>query len=490
MNRQASLEAVRNHRDPWDLVVIGGGATGVGIALDAASRGYSVALFEQSDFGKGTSSRSTKLIHGGVRYLAQGDIGLVREALYERALLLRNAPAYVRELAFVIPATSYVEALWYRAGIGVYDMLAGSERIGRSALLSGRAVRDALPGIRAQAFDAGVLFHDGQFDDARLLIGIARTAAAHGAVLLNYAPVTGFLRSGAGKIAGVRVLDQDVPARAVINATGAFADQIRGLEGNHPRRLAISRGSHVVVDGSFLPSKNALLIPKTPDGRVLFAIPWLSHTLLGTTDVEIEGAPLDPVASSEDIDFILDTASSYLARKPRREDVLSAWAGIRPLVRKENVDSSARLSRDHSIFEDPDGLVTIVGGKWTTYRHMAEQCVDLVARNAGLEARKSGTAAIPIAAPEPFPPDGRLLDPSMPYETADVRRAVRTEMAVTLEDVLARRTRMLFLNASAALDAAPVAARTMAGELGWDEDRIESELGDFRAIAAGFQTAR
>lgn len=484
------------------MVIVGGGATGVGIALDAASRGYKTALFEQSDFGKGTSSRSTKLIHGGVRYLAQGNISLVREALHERSVLMRNAPHLVHALGFVIPAESFAEAAFYRTGIGLYDVLAGADKVGRSALMGSNETHRMLPGLREHGIRAGVLFHDCQFDDARLLISLVRTASAIGAACLNYGKVESFLRASTGAISGVIVQDtetarsMEVRASVVINATGAFTDSVRNLASpSVPARVSVSQGSHVVVDRSFLPSNNALLVPKTKDGRVLFAIPWLGHTLIGTTDVPIADVPLEPRPSDEEVDFILETAAKYLAKKPRRSDVLSTFAGIRPLIRSGG-GSTASLSRDHSIYTDPGGLITIAGGKWTTYRRMAQDCVDTAARQARLSDADSQTAKIALASDQEKehlardrPELGEALYPGWPWRKADVVWAVRAEMARTVEDVLARRTRLLFLNASAAMDAAETTAGLMASELGRNDEWIRQQVEQFRRLAQRYRLA-
>ncbi|MBC7928777.1 MAG: glycerol-3-phosphate dehydrogenase/oxidase [Bryobacteraceae bacterium] len=484
LSRESSIAEVRHRSEPWDFVVVGGGATGVGIALDAASRGYSVALIEQSDFGKGTSSRSTKLVHGGVRYLAQGNFALVREALSERALLLQNAPGLVKPLGCVIPAGSAFEAAWYRTGIGLYDFLAGGQVLGASRWLQGSAVQAAVPGLRTDSFPAGVLFYDGQFDDARLLIAIARTAAAKGAIQLNYCRASRLLLSSGGKVTGVlatdveRGEDYELTARLVINATGAWSDQFRqladkgpGQEGaNGPGKVRVSRGSHIVADQKFLPSENALLIPKTPDGRVLFAIPWLGKTLIGTTDVETENASLDPTASESEIDFILDTAARYLQLPPQRSDIRSVWAGIRPLV-NAGAKASSGLSREHAIFSDREGLLTITGGKWTTYRRMAEECVDIAARTAGLAGRPCLTR------------DLRLDVPAAPKDLEEATRSgVRNEMARTVDDILARRTRHLFLDAAEAVRLAPSVAGVLAAELGRDEVWCQEQIQSFTAL--------
>jgi glycerol-3-phosphate dehydrogenase len=495
MNR-ADLLARARDRAHWDLVVIGGGATGAGVTVDAAARGYSVLLAERGDFGSGTSSRSTKLVHGGVRYLRQGHVQLVLEALQERGRLRRNAPHIVHDLAFVLPCYRWWEKPFYGSGLTAYDLLAGRWRFGRSKSVSAREVQRRLPTIRTAGLRGGIVYHDGQFDDARLLIHLIRTAVDRGAVVLNYAPVVRLLHGPGGAVTGVVILDAEggseweATARVVVNAAGPFCDEVRRLaDPNAAPIVAPSQGSHVVLDRSFLPGDSALLVPQTPDGRVLFAIPWHGHTLVGTTDIEVPSAPIEPRATDHEIDFILETAGRYLARRPERSDVLSTFAGIRPLVRAGG-GSTAALARDHIIRVDMPCLVTITGGKWTTYRRMAEDCVNRAAALAGLPRRVCPTRELPIhgwdpdagrfgnlavygsdapairALVEADPTLGERLHPALPYIGAEVVWAVRQELARTVEDVLARRTRAAFLNAAAANEMAPKVAALLSRELG------------------------
>ncbi len=390
MDRDSMLRRAVDRREPWDVVVIGGGATGAGVAVDAATRGYEVLLLERADFGSGTSSRSTKLVHGGVRYLRQGHISLVLEALRERERLLRNAPHIVHDLAFVLPCYRRRDVLLFGLGLKAYDLLAGRHHFGHSIIVSAKEVQRRLLTVRTDGLRGGVVYHDGQFDDTRLLIHLLMTAADHGACVLNYATVTGLTRGQNGVVDGVLVRDAErgaefrAAARVVVNAAGPFCDEVRHMAdpGAAPM-LAASQGSHVVLDRAFLPADSALLIPETPDGRVLFAIPWHGHTLVGTTDIAIPSAPVEPRATAMEIDFILETAGRYLAKQPRREDVLSTFAGARPLV-KAGSGNTASLARDHALRVDTPGLVTITGGKWTTYRSMAEGCVDKAAAVARL----------------------------------------------------------------------------------------------------------
>ena len=499
------------------MIVIGGGASGVGVALDAAARGYDVLLVEQSDFGKGTSSRSTKLIHGGVRYLEQGNISLVMEALKERGILLQNAPHLVRNLGFVVPNYDWWEAPFYGVGLKLYDLLAGKYGFGRSRILSKEETLERLPTIRTDGLRGGVIYFDGQFDDSRLLINLVTTAWEHGAVLLNYAEVIAVTKDGAGFVDGVEVRDGETgetfrqTAKAVINATGPFSDHVRRqADPSIEPIIAPSQGIHLVFDGSFLGQDNAIMVPHTSDGRVMFAIPWHGHTLVGTTDTAVPEASLEPVAMEHEIDFLLDTASHYLAKSPTRADVLSVFAGIRPLVRSTHSGSTASLSRDHTIRIEDFGMVTICGGKWTTYRRMAEDCVNQAATLAQLPEQTCVTARLNIHgfqedaatldnlafygsdAPairqliDEDPRLGRSLHPDLPYRGAEVVWAARSEMACTVEDVLARRTRALFLRARAAIDMAPAVADLLARELQRDDSWKAAQIQSFQETARGY----
>jgi glycerol-3-phosphate dehydrogenase len=501
----------------WDMIVVGGGATGVGVAIDAATRGYDVLLLEQSDFGKGTSSRSTKLVHGGVRYLEQGNVSLVMEALKERGLLLQNAPHLVGNLGFVVPNYDWWEAPFYGIGLKLYNLLAGKYGFGASRILSREETLERLPTIKTEGLKGGVIYFDGQFDDARLLINLAATACEQGAALLNYAPVTEILKDGEGFVNGVKFRDGETgeefaeQARVVINATGPFADSLRRMADPAAQPIiAPSQGIHLVFDASFLAGDSAIMVPHTSDGRVMFAIPWHGHTVVGTTDTPIAEATAEPVAMEQEIEFILQTASLYLEKKPVRSDILSVFAGIRPLVRSGESGNTAALSRDHTIRIENSGMITICGGKWTTYRHMAEDCVNHAATLARLPERPCVTSHLNIHGFHPasgkfghlgvYGSDAPLvrqleesepawaepLDGALPYTGAEVIWAVRQEMARTLEDVLARRTRALFLDARAALRMAPRAAACMARELrqsgAWEAEQLRS----FRRTAENY----
>lgn len=493
MDRLGTFERLRARDEPWDIVAVGGGATGVGCALDAAVRGLDVLLLEQHDLGKGTSSRSTKLVHGGVRYLRQGNLSLVREALKERGVLLRNAPHVVHKQAFIVPCYSRWQKYYYGAGLKIYDLLAGKYGFGRSRTLSREQTIAELPTVLQKGLAGGVKYWDGQFDDMRLLIDLARSAEANGAAILNYARVTSIDKDAEGRAAGVTFEDVltgeriGVRARAVINATGAFCDSVRAMSSNNAKPIvALSQGIHLVLDRSFLPFGTAMMIPKTSDRRVLICIPWLGKTLIGTTDTPIDRAELEPAAMEAEIDFVLETAGAYLEKKPTQDDILSVFAGIRPLARLGSTKNTAALSRGHLIDIDAAGMVTITGGKWTTYRRMAEDAVDQAMKLAGFRSTQSVTLHLAIAGPDAANSGAERLHAELPYTAGDVIRAVKDEMAQTVEDVLARRTRALLLNARAAIETAPDVAAIMAAEMGKDDEWAAAEVKAFRKIAGNY----
>lgn len=507
--RTALLTPLRGSA-PWDLAIVGGGASGLGAAVDAAGRGYRTLLLEAGDFASGTSSRSTKLVHGGVRYLRQGDLSLVREALAERGRLLANAPHLVHPRPFVIPARGIADRLTYAAGLKLYDFLAGSRNIAPSRLLDRDEVRAALPGIRDDRLAGGILYWDGQFDDARLAVALARTATDLGATVANHVSVEGLLREG-DRIAGVVARDAEtgerfqIRARVVVNATGVHADALRRLENPAATAtLSPSQGIHLVLDADFLPGDNALLIPETEDGRVIFAIPWQGKILLGTTDTPRSDLPASPRPFPAEIDFLLRAAAAVLKRAPRREDIRSTFAGLRPLLgHPGRSGGTAALSREHAVLVGPGGLVTVVGGKWTTYRRMAAETVDRAAEVAGLPLRPSTTAGqrlhgFPGAGDPPgpygsdaarlaaLPGNDHRLSPAFDLSEAMVRFAVRHELARTVEDVLARRSRALFLDAAAAADCVPRVADLVAEERGLDAAGRDRLAADGAAAARGF----
>ncbi len=516
MNRPTSIDRVRNASEPLDILVIGGGATGLGAAVDAAARGYRIGLLEQHDFAKGTSSRSTKLVHGGVRYLKQGNISLVLEALRERGRLTLNAPHLVHDLAFVIPSYKWWEGPFYGVGLKVYDQLAGKLGLDPSRVLNREETLELIPTVEPDNLTGGVIYHDGQFDDARLAVNLAQTAYDLGAGVANYCRCTGLLREGA-LVAGARVRDMEsgeefeVRARAVINATGVFVDEVRRMDEAGSRDLVtVSQGIHIVLPKAFLPGNTAIMVPKTADGRVLFAVPWHGKVVVGTTDTPLPGHSLEPRALDEERDFVMSHARRYLAKGPSDSDVLSIFAGLRPLVRSGSTSNTAALSRDHTILVSPSGLITVTGGKWTTYRKMAEDVIDHAETVAGVEGSPCTTATLHIHGwtrakirdenLRPYGSDAvrirelvkarpelsQKLHPDLPYQKAEVVWHVKHEMARSVEDVLARRTRALILDARASIEAAPAVAGLMAAELGLGAAWKSRQIADYTALARGY----
>jgi glycerol-3-phosphate dehydrogenase len=517
MNREEMVARVKGRTLPWDIVVIGGGATGAGVAVDAAARGLDVLLVEREDFGKGTSSRSTKLVHGGVRYLEQGNVTLVMEALKERGLLLQNAPHLVHELLLVVPTYSWWESPFYGIGLKVYDLLAFKYGFGKSRLLSREETLERLPTIQQDGLKGGVAYYDGQFDDTRLLTHLMATAVDHGATVLNYTAAVEMLKDSNGFLNGAVVEDREsgerfrADAKVVVNATGIFTDETRRMaQPDAEAMISPSQGVHLVFERSFLRGGTAIMVPHTSDGRVMFAIPWHEHTIVGTTDTPIASPSYEPRPYEEEIEFILDTAARYLSRPPGREDILSIYVGIRPLVKAAGAAKTSSLSRDHTVHIDESGLLTIVGGKWTTYRHMAEDCVNHAItlgelkespcvtfdlhihgyhqhpESLGSLAVYGSEAAEIRALAEATPGLSRQLHPELPYIAAEVVWAARQEMARTVEDVLARRTRALILNARAAIAMAPEVARILATELKRDKAWTSRQIESFTKLAAQY----
>lgn len=515
MKRESLLEKISDISKVWDVVVIGGGATGLGIAVDAATRGYSVALFEQEDFAKATSSRSTKLVHGGVRYLAQGNVSLVLEALHERGLLKENAPHLVKNQSFIIPNYTYWDNFLYTVGLTLYDILAGRLSLGRSKYISGNKTLQKLPTVQAKGLKGGVVYHDGQFDDSRLAVNLAQSCVEHGGCPVNHMKVTGVLHGPEGMASGVRVKDliagteYQINAGAVINATGIFVDYIMEMDvPAHEHMVRPSQGVHLVLDKIFLQSDYAIMIPKTDDGRVLFAVPWHDKVVVGTTDTLREKSELEPQALAQEIEFILNTAGRYLSRKPQRSDVLSVFAGLRPLAApKDEGKNTKEISRSHKIFVSENKLVTIIGGKWTTYRKMAEdtlnkaislnllekrECVTKNFRIHGYQTNSdlnnhlyiygSDIAAIRLLM-ESDKSMAEKLHPKYDYTAAEVIWAVREEMAMDVEDILARRVRLLFLDARIAIEVAPKVAQLMAQESGHDSLWVDEQVKAFTSLA-------
>lgn len=518
MTRPEALQLAAN--TAWEVVVIGGGSTGLGSAVDAASRGYRTLLIEQADFAKATSSRATKLAHGGVRYLQQGNISLVMEALRERGRMLHNAPHLVRRQSFIIPAYKAWEVPFYGIGLKTYDALSGRSSFGKSRMLGQDAVKAALPTIVTNHLSGGVEYFDGQFDDARYALALALTLESLGGIALNYTRMTRLLKTN-NRITGLTARDEetgdefDIQARVVINATGVFTDDVRVLdEPGTPPMLTVSQGTHFVLSKSFLPGSHALMIPKTSDGRVLFAIPWHGHTVVGTTDDGVPRASLEPHAMQKEKDFLSENIERYFGHKLQPDEVLSMWSGLRPLVRKQGTTGTAALSREHTVLVSHSGLVSITGGKWTTYRRMGEDAVDIASKSASLTPSPSRTADLRLhgwseaaaslsdaehelavygsdqaaidALAASSPAFAEPLHPRLPYRLAEVAWAARHEKARTVEDVLARRTRALFLDARAAIESAPAVAATLATELNRDAAWQSSQLESFRTLAVGY----
>ncbi|MGB8489570.1 MAG: glycerol-3-phosphate dehydrogenase/oxidase [Bacteroidales bacterium] len=509
MDRKTLINNIPDGDQRWDVIVIGGGATGLGTALDSTLRGYKTLLLEQSDFAKGTSSRSTKLVHGGVRYLAQGDILLVKEALRERGLMLKNAPHLTEDQEFVIPVYTFRDVILYTTGLKFYDLLAGRLSLGKSYFIDKKKVLARLPLLKGEGLKGGIVYHDGQFDDSRMAIALAKACVENGATVLNYFRVRDLTKDKAGKINGVIAKDLDsgkeysVRSRLVINATGVFADIILKMDdpGSRPT-IRPSQGVHIVLDSSFLRSRSAIMIPRTDDGRVLFAIPWYGKVVVGTTDTPLGTIALEPKALEEEIGFILRNAGKYLSRPPRREDVLSIFAGLRPLAADpDNPEATKEISRRHKITLSRSGLLSVTGGKWTSYRRMAEETLNRSIRAGILPSRKCITGNFSLYPGAKYPERSRLMiygnhayeivdliknDPSLgetihaelPYTRAEIVWICRNEMPLTIEDILARRTRALFLDVRASLAAAPEVASIMAGELGfgkeWETRQLES----------------
>lgn len=519
MKRSEQLSKLNKTKE-WDVIIIGGGASGLGTALDAASRGYKTILVEAVDFAKGTSSRSTKLVHGGVRYLEQGDVSLVKEALKERGLMAQNAGHLVKNQSFVIPNYNWWGGYFYTIGLTIYDLLAGRLSLGRSKYISKKKTIELLPTVETKGLVSGVIYHDGQFDDSRLAINLAQTAVEKGACLINYTKVINLLKDDTNQVTGVQVEDQesgeiyDIKGTAIINATGVFTNAIMKLNDTvYKKYIVPSQGIHLVFDKSFLPSDHALMIPKTSDGRVLFAVPWHNKIVVGTTDTLIKKHSLEPIALESEIEFVLETAQRFLVKKPTRSDVLSVFAGLRPLAApKEEGKSTKEVSRSHKIIVSDTGLITITGGKWTTYRKIAEDIIDKAITVRHLPKKECKTEHIAIhgnKVTNTLDRENHLyiygsdipkilelqnsevelkekLHPNYEYTMAEVAWSIRYEMARTIDDILARRVRLLFLDAPAAIASSEKVAKLLAKELGYDEAWIKKQVSEFKTLANGF----
>ena len=513
MNRTKNLKKLKNHKKKWDIIIIGGGASGLGAAIDAASRGYKTLLLEKYDFAKGTSSRSTKLVHGGVRYLQNGDISLVIEALKERGIMRNNAPHLVRDLSFVIPSYDWWNSPFYGLGLKIYDLMAGKLGLGPSTILDHKETIALIPNVKQEDLRGGVIYHDGQFDDARMAVSMAQTAENHGATLLNYVGVTGLekqneLITGLTATGTLTNTDYQLKARVVINATGVFSDQILQLDQpESPAMIRPSQGVHLVLEKKFLKGPHAIMIPQTSDGRVLFAVPWHQHVVVGTTDTPIDTATAEPIPLEEEIDFILANAAAYMTQKPKRSDVKSVFAGLRPLAAQGDKNETKEVSRHHKVMVSTAGLVSVIGGKWTTYRKMAEDTIDTAIPVGGLPERKCNTERMPIHGYDfnsdwdnPLhvygsdiekiialnPKGNTSLATTFHITENQIQWAVEQEMAVTLEDVLARRVRGLFLDAKESLRIAPTVARLMAKFMNTNQQWETEQLKSFESLAQNY----
>ncbi len=517
MQREEMIQELENHPDGWDLVIIGGGATGIGAAIEARSRGLKTLLVEQFDFAKGTSSRSTKLVHGGVRYLAQGNVALVKEALRERGHMKKNAPHLVKDQSFIIPNYVWWGVPFYTIGLVLYDLLAGRLSLGKSRPFSKAKTLKMIPTLISQKLYGGVIYHDGQFDDSRMAINMVQTFAEIGGVAINYMKVKGLIKND-GQVCGVKTVDQEsgktyeIASRSILNATGVFVDDILKMDDpNAPKLVRASQGVHLVVDREFVPGDYAIMIPKTSDGRVLFAVPWHNKVVIGTTDIQKKSTEMEPLALDEEIDFILETAGRFLIKPPLRSDVRSVFAGLRPLAapRKEGRNTK-EISRGHIIKVSNSGLVTITGGKWTTYRQMAQDVIDLLKKKFNFRIDESHTTFCKIHGYKEnvdlnnpyyfYGSDeekmlllvkedkelGEIISDDLSIIKAQVVWSVREEMARTVEDFLARRTRALFLNAKESVRIAPLVAKIMAGELHKDDSWTKNQLTEYNEVAKNY----
>ena len=518
MKRDQMIRQLEDPAKVWDVIIIGGGATGLGAGVDAASRGYNTLVLEQGDFAEATSSRSTKLVHGGVRYLQQGNIALVMDALKERGIMLKNAPHLVYNQAFIVPDYRWWERPFYGIGLKLYDLLAGKLGFGPSKLLSREETLERIPTLKTDGLKGGVVYHDGQFDDARLAITLAKTMESLGQFPINHMKVTDLIKDERGLVCGVTACDQidgkthRIMAKSVVNAAGIFVDNIRRMDKPEARKLiAPSQGVHLILDKSFDPGETAVMVPHTDDGRVIFMVPWHDRVIVGTTDTPIDTPVMEPKALEEEVAFLLEHAGRYLSKTPTRDDVLSIFTGIRPLISgDDDSEKTKSLSRDHHLTISPNGLITIAGGKWTTYRKMGEDTIDKAAQLGGLTERASQTLELKLHGwcvgsdlkdplhvygsyagevrelANEFPDLAGPLHPSLPYLGIEVVWAVRNEWALTVADVLSRRTRSLLLGAKASLDIAPKVAEIMAAELGRDEAWVADQVAQYKALTESY----
>ena len=511
MNREEQLHILSQNLS-YDIIIIGGGATGLGCAIDAASRGYKTLLLEKHDFAKGTSSRATKLVHGGVRYLAQGNIRLVREALFERGRMLRNAPHVCKVLPFVMPSYNYFDKWFYGAGLWIYEFLSSKLSLGATKFLSKSKTLEYLPDINKKELVGGILYYDGQFDDSRLAINMAQTAIENGATLLNYCGVSQFIKEN-NQIVGVVAKDTftdeeyQIKGKAIVNATGVFADEVLQMaEGTSTKTIAPSQGIHLVIEKHFFRGETALMMPKTDDGRVFFLIPWHDKLVLGTTDTPVKNVALEPQALQEEIEFVIHHFNKYTTSKITKADVKSVFVGLRPLAKVENELTTAVMPRDHKIKILPSGLIHITGGKWTTFRSMAQHAIDIAIQKAQLEFVKCKTKRLKIHGWTDIFENSHLscygadaekikkmiqknpalalpIHPDYPYTKAEVVFMIQNEMAQTVEDILARRIRLLFFDAKAAKESVVEVASIIAKEKNKSPEWEQQQIAYFNALA-------
>lgn len=493
MNRSKIVSAIVNHTQPFDVLVIGGGASGLGVALDAVSRGLSVALLEKKDFGKGTSSKATKLLHGGVRYLAQGNISLVIEALKERSFVLKQAPHLSRVQKFIIPYRSHWQGYYYLFGLKMYEMLSGKKSLGRSKMISDKETIEAIPNIKIKGLKGGIVYSDGQFDDTRLCIDLVHTINQTGGLCINYFGVESFIHAPDGTIMGVNAVDElrnesyTILSKTVVNATGVWSEQTMAFDKaiDPDIKIVPARGSHITVSREFLGGDTAIMVPKTTDGRVLFLIPWHDKVIIGTTDVVSKVIEADPKATEDEIDFMLENAKGYLTRAPTKQDILSTFAGLRPLAAPRTEQAKSKeISRSHKIVRSKNGLYSLLGGKWTTFRQMGQDTIDIINAKSNLNASSSKSEQMTIM--NGLPEVGVFIHPSLPYSWSQMEELCKTELIENLDDLLARRTRCIFLDKKATIEIAPKALELMRILKGKDHLWGQAQMDKFNLFADSF----
>ena len=486
MNRRSNIELLNRVKEPFDFLILGGGATGLGCALDASSRGYSVLLLEKYDFCKGTSSRSTKLIHGGVRYLEKGQLSLVYQALKERDILIKNAPHLVNQVGFLIPTYNYFRKIYYWIGLTLYDFISGNKIFKKSKMIGFEKALSLVPNINKEKLKGGVVYYDGQFNDSRMGIDIALTATNNNAILINYMPVESLIKKNS-RVVGVKAKDSlfdkeyEIQAKNIINCTGVFSQSVMNMDSAESKSLiTASQGVHLVVDKKFLNGGFGILVPKTSDSRVLFAVPWLGEVLLGTTDTELEKPTIDPIPTEKEIEFIIDNAKKYMHIKPSKKDIKSVFVGLRALVGTNKNIKSKDISRDHKIIVSDSGLISVIGGKWTNYRIMGKEVVDKAIKASNIKFVESQTENLKIKnGLGNIGIDEKSLSSIFYISKSQIQHYLREEMAINLDDIMSRRSRCLFLNSKESIAIAPKVVEIMANELSKDKDWIENQLNQF-----------